>query len=521
MRYKQGKIRIDKLPPARGTIDQPISDQLQQNLDNLHLLLERCSDVVFKEFTFGPKRENRGLVLFFDGLVDRKEIEVHLLKSLMLELNMQGDDSYVWPRHDVFKLVQDSILSMADVKAINTLQDLIHHVSSGDTVLLIDGYSTGLVAGTRSWQGRPVQTPENEVVVRGPKEGFTETLRFNTALLRRRIKSSNFKIESFVLGRITKTDVVLCYIDGIASDKLVAEVKTRLGKIDIDGVLDSGYLEEFLEDNHYTIFSQMEYTEKPDRVCGHLLEGQVCIIVDGSPIALIAPTSFPRFLIASEDYYERYIPSSIFRIMRFAAFLVALLLPSLFVAAITYHQEMIPPPLYITIASTREGVPFPAFVEALILEMTFEMLREAGLRLPRAIGPAISIVGALIIGDAAVKAGLVSTPMVVVVAFTGIASFITPSYNAGIVIRMARFGFLIAAGFLGLFGIMIALLLMLIHMASLNSFGLPYLSPVAPFNLGEMGDILVRRPWYMNIMRPTMKGMENAVRQNPADPTIK
>jgi spore germination protein KA len=293
----------------------------------------------------------------------------------------------------------------------------------------------------------------------------------------------------------------------------VAEVKQRLGKIDIDGILDTGYLEEFLEDNHSTIFSQMEYTEKPDRVCGHLLEGQVCIMVDGSPIALIAPTSFPRFWIASEDYYERYIPGSLFRIMRFVSFLISLLLPSFFVAAITYHQEMIPSPLYLTIAATREGVPFPAFVEALLLELTFEMLREAGIRLPRAIGPAISIVGALIIGDAAVKAGLVSTPMVVVVAFTGIASFIIPSYNAGLVVRIARFGFLISAGFLGLFGIMIALLIMLIHMSTLNSFGLPYLSPIAPFNLGEMGDIIVRRPWFMNTMRPQMKGMKNADRQ--------
>jgi len=517
MRYTRGQKKPDTPPNNGEIVAKHLSAELQENQDDLHHLLERCSDAVFKEFTFGPQRENRGLLIFFDGLVDRKEIEVHLLKSLMLELNMQGDASYPWPKHDVFKLVQESVLSMADVKPITTLQELIHHLSSGDTVLLIDGYDTGLVAGTRSWQGRPVQTPENEVVVRGPKEGFTETLRFNTALLRRRIKSSNFKIESFVLGRITKTDVVLCYIDGIAPEKLIAEVKRRLGKIDIDGILDTGYLEEFLEDNHWTIFSQMEYTEKPDRVCGHLLEGQVCIIVDGSPIALIAPTSFPRFLIASEDYYERYIPSSLFRIMRFAAFFIALLLPSLFVAAITYHQEMIPPPLYLTIASTREGVPFPAFVEALVLELTFEMLREAGLRLPRAIGPAISIVGALIIGDAAVKAGLVSTPMVVVVAFTGIASFITPSYNAGIMIRLARFGFLIAAGFMGLFGIMIALLLLLIHMASLTSFGLPYLSPIAPFNLGEMSDIIVRRPWFMNTMRPTMKGMENAVRQKSTD----
>lgn len=513
MRYKKNQTKTENRPSPHEIIAQPLLDSLQQNLDHLHLLLERCSDIVFKEFTFGPKRETRGLMIFFDGLVDRKEVEVHLLKALMLELNMVDDDDPSWKNTDLLKLLQDSIVSMADVKLVDTQQDLIHHLSSGDTILLVDGYSQALVAGTRSWQTRSIQTPENEVVVRGPKEGFTETLRFNTALLRRRIKSSNFKIESFVLGRLTKTDVVLCYIEGIAPPDLVNEVKNRLSRIDIDGILDSGYLEEFLEDNHYTIFSQIEYTEKPDRVCGHLLEGQVGIIVDGSPIALIAPTSFPRFLIASEDYYERYIFSSLLRIMRAAAFIVALLLPSLFVAAITYHPEMIPSPLYVTIASAREGVPFPAFVEALILEITFEMLREAGIRLPRAIGPAISIVGALIIGDAAVKAGLVSTPMVVVIAFTGIASFINPSYNAGIVIRVARFGFLIAAGILGLFGIMITLLIMLIHMTSLNSFGMPYMSPVAPFNLGQMSDIIVRRPWFLNKMRPTMKGMENVVRQ--------
>lgn len=200
-------------------------------------------------------------------------------------------------------------------------------------------------------------------------------------------------------------------------------------------------------------------------------------MVDGSPIALILPTSFPRFWIASEDYYERFLFASLTRIIRFTSFFVALLLPSLFVATITYHHEMVPSPLYQTIAATREGVPFPAFVEALLLEITFELLREAGIRLPHAIGPAISIVGALIIGDAAVKAGLVSTPMVVIVAFTGIASFVVPAYNAGISVRLARFGFLLVGGLMGLFGIVIALLIMLIHMASLQSFGLHYLSP--------------------------------------------
>ena len=516
MGYKRNKLKPGSTPEVREIIAKPLSDKLEQNSADLHLLLANCSDAVFKEFTFGPDSEYSGLVLFFDGLVDKNEIEFHILKPLISELTTHCAQ-FDLDHQNALQQIQHNVVSMAEIKSIETLEQVCHHIASGDTVLLIDGAKQGLAAGTRAWEGRSVEKPENEVVVRGPKEAFTETLRFNTALLRRRIKSTNFKIESMVLGRITKTDVVICYIDGIAAPELVANVKKKLVAIDIDGVLDTGYLEEFLEDNHYTIFPQVEYTEKPDRACGHLLEGQVCIMADGSPIALILPTTFPRFWVSSEDYYERAIPSSLIRILRFSSMLIALLLPSLFVATITYHQEMIPPDLYLTIAATREGVPFPAFVEALLLEITFELLREAGVRLPHAIGPAISIVGALIIGDAAVKAGLVSTPMVVVVAFTGIASFIVPSYNAGIAVRIARFGFLFAGGLMGLFGIMILLLLLLIHMTSLRSFGLPYLSPLAPFNKRAMTDIIVRRPWYMTFLRPTMKGMENEIHQKSTD----
>jgi len=237
-------------------------------------------------------------------------------------------------------------------------------------------------------------------------------------------------------------------------------------------------------------------------------------MVDGSPMVLVVPISFPQYIISPEDYYVHFIPASLFRILRFASFSLALLLPSLYVAIITYHHEMIPTPLLLTIAATRQGVPFPAFVEALLLELTFEMLREAGLRLPRAVGPAVSIVGALIIGDAAVRAVLVSTPMVVIVAFTGIASFVTPSYNAGTIVRIARFGFLFAAGALGFLGITIALILMSLRMVSLSSFGLPYLSPIAPFNKQQMSDILVRRPWFATRERPYLEGMINQTRQS-------
>jgi len=513
MRYINDKeSQPETLSPA-DLIQMMISTDLQDNIDRMKILLNSCSDAVIKEFSFGNPAI-RACMFYFDGLTDKQQIEANLLKPLLLELNMQNNEaSQLRDNQDILSQVQDQILSLAELKRLNNLQEVCHHITSGDTVLLIDGYSQGLVAGTRSWPGRPIQAPENEVTVLGPKEGFNETLRFNTAILRRRIKSTRFKIDSMVLGRISKTDIVVCYIENIAPAALVEEVKARLARIDIDAVFDTGYLAELIADHKWTLFTQTEHTEKPDRVCGQLMEGKVCILADGTPMALVVPISFPEYMISPEDYYVHFIPASLFRMLRFFAFIIALLLPSLYVALISFHHEMIPTPLLLTIAATRQNVPFPAFLEALLLEATFELLREAGLRLPRSVGPAVSIVGALIIGDAAVRAGLVSTPMVVIVAFTGIASFVSPSYNAGIIIRIARFGFLFASGLLGFLGIIIALILMLLRMASLSSFGLPYLAPMAPFNLQQMGDILVRRPWFKNNQRPYWDGMKNIVRQ--------
>lgn len=514
MRYLTGKNEPDEAKQTPGKlINAEISAKINENLAAIKILLNACSDVVIKEFVTGREKDIKGLLIYFDGLTNRLEIEDFVIKPLLKELN-QVDSMQVSTQHNLFNDIKERILTIAELSTISNLQELCHHINSGDTVLLIDGFKQGLVAGTRFWQGRSIETPENESVISGPKEGFNETLRANTALLRRRLKSTSFKIESLIIGKITKTDVALCYIEDIAPPNLITEVRERLKSIDIDGILDTGYLEEFLEDKNNFIFSQVEYTEKPDRVCGHLLEGKITIIVDGSPMALILPTAFPYYIVSAEDYYERFLPASLYRLLRFFAFSIALLLPALYVAIITYHHEMIPPSLYLTIASSREGVPFSAFVEALVLELTFELLREASLRLPGAIGPAVSIVGALIIGDASVKAGLVSTPMVVVVAFTGIASFITPSYNAGIIIRISRFGMLIAGATLGILGIVIAILFMLLKMASLNAFGQPYLSPMAPLNIYELTDVLIRRPWPRNIMRPNMKGMKNRQRQN-------
>ena len=516
MRYLPNKK--DNLP-ANNTeeiISQPLEADIEANRSKLEALLEYCSDVVFREFVIGGQSPIRCLLLYFDGLVQRKILDDNIIKSLLLYIRTTNDPGRELHQADPLTAVEQKIINVAELKRISTFHEVIRYISSGDTVLLIDGCNQALVAGTRGWDSRNVVTPENELVIYGPKEGFIENLRSNTAQIRRRLKSSNFKIESMVIGKITQTDVVLCYIDNIAPPQLVDEVRKRLQMIDIDAVLDSNYIQELIMEHKSTIFSQAEQTEKPDRAAAHLLEGRICILVDGSPMALVLPVSFPRYWISPEDYYIHYIPASLFRMGRFLVFLMALTLPALYVAVISYHQEMVPTALYLTIAASRQGVPFPSFIEALLLELTFEMLREAGLRLPRAVGPAVSIVGALIIGDAAVRAGLVSTPMVVVVAFTGIASFVTPSYNAGIIIRTARFAFLAAAALLGFLGIMIVFILMLIRMVSLSSFGMPYLSPIAPLNTRDITDVLVRRPWFKMRERPYQEGMKNQVRQNTA-----
>lgn len=513
MRFIKRENSPVKEPQA--IISRPLSTDIKENLNQLQTLLQRCSDAVFRELLIGHDPATRCLIVYFDGLAQRKMLDDNIIKSLQLEVEMTREPGNKLEQPDLLTAVEQCIVNIAELKqGISTFEALIHAISSGDSVILIDGYDRALVAGTRFWNTRNVTTPENELVIFGPKEGFVETLRFNTALMRRRLKSSHFKIESIVMGRISKTDVALCYIDTIASPQLVDEIRRRLQAIDIDAILDSNYIQELIMDHKSTIFSQTEQTEKPDRAVAHMLEGRICILVDGSPMALVLPTSFPRYWISSEDYYVHYIPASLFRIGRFAAFLMALTLPSLYVAVISYHQEMVPTALYLTIAASREGVPFPSFVEALLMELTFELLREAGLRLPRAVGPAVSIVGALIIGDAAVRAGLVSTPMVVIVAFTGIASFVSPSYNAAMIVRIARFAFLFAAALLGFLGIMVLFILMLIRMVSLSSFGMPYLSPIAPLNLQELADIVVRRPWFKMYKRPYQEGMQNQTRLN-------
>lgn len=447
------------------------------------------------------------MLTYIEGLSNVEEINDNVLSPLMKDSEEQNSESSAPD--------PGQKISISNISKVKTFTDVIDQISSGNPVLLLDQKSEGFSAGLAKWEKRAIEEPQAESVIRGPREGFIESIGVNTALLRRKIKSPKFKIKKINIGRLTKTSVAVAYIDGVADQTLITEVENRLKRIDIDGILESEYLEEFIEDNPYSPFPQLLSTERVDVVSAYLLEGHVAIITDGTPFVLVAPTTFYSLMQASEDYYQRPLVSTAIRWLRFLFIVISLLLPSLYVAVLTYHHEMVPTSLLISMAASREPIPFPALIEALLMEITFEILREAGIRLPKQVGSAVSIVGALVIGQAAVEAGIVSAPMVIVVAATGIASFAIPRYSAGLALRVLRFPMLVLAGSLGFLGIMLGVILIVIHLCTLRSFGVPYLSPIAPMKVSELRDVFIRLPRWAYSSRPHLTGKYNKYRQTP------
>ncbi|MGZ4135219.1 MAG: spore germination protein [Tumebacillaceae bacterium] len=493
--------------PSSERVDAKLTPDLDQNEAMLKQEFRNCSDLVFRKVRT-KQQASRLLVVYVDGMVDTKHLDEVILKPLLYEGLPQGLETV----QDLEQLVEEQMIPVGQVQAVGKIADVVQKVLAGNVAIVAEGVDRALLASVEGGEKRSLQEPVGESVIRGPREGFTESIRTNTSLIRRKIKSARLKMETVTLGELTQTGVVFAYLEGLATEELVSEVRERLQRIKIDGVLESGYVEEFLEDNPYSPFPQMQYTERPDVAVGNLLEGRVVVLVEGTPIALVVPITFWGTMQANEDYYERWMMASAMRWVRMAFLLIALLLPSLYVAITTYDQEMLPTNLLLSIASARENSPFPALIEALIMEVTFEALREAGVRLPKPVGQAVSIVGALVIGQAAVEAEIVSAPLVIVVSITGIASFTIPRYNMAIGIRLLRFPMILLAGTLGLYGIALGMLGILLHLASMRSFGVPFLYPVAPLTLPNLKDVFLRAPWWMMNLRPRLTGFLDPVR---------
>jgi spore germination protein len=522
MRERALKIRkkekqIIKNEEQQESVPKELNDQFSENYTiNLELVKLEIGpnwDVHYREFNIG-RTCVRACIIFLDGLSDKDLINKQIMTSLMAnfsteyKLELSPDLG-----SDLNEMIKNKVLPVSEVEEVSSVKELVSKVLTGSTALCIDGCSDVLILGTTKLKTRAIEEPISEPLVRGPRVGFTESLRENISLLRGNGENKNLMLVNYKVGKELKKDLVVAYINKIADPELVQEVEKRIRKIDIDNVPESGYVEQLIEDNYLSPFPQVQSTERPDRVVAALMEGRVSILLDGTPFALIVPVTFSMMLQSPEDYYERWISGTFFRLLRYLAATLALFTPALYIAFISFHPGMIPTKLAISIIGSRVGVPFPALIEALFMEISIEILREAGLRLPKPIGPAMGIVGGLIIGEAAVQAGIVSPFLVIVVSVTAISSFAIPQYNAGIALRILRFVAMIFSAVLGLYGVILFFLFLTSHLVKLKSFGVPYASPAVPYRLSDWKDFMVRMPLMTMKQRPKMNHTNDEIRK--------
>ena len=478
-----------------------VSKSLKRNMEIIRPLIKNNNDIVEREFKAG----NRKAVLYYvDGLASRDTISDFIMRGLMDgnedDKNFKNMDS-----------ILDYVLVCGEVSKATTIKDAIDGFLKADLALFIDGFDEALVINTKGFERRSIQDPQTDSVVRGPREAFVESMRSNTALLRRRIRTTNFVMESVKCGRSTKTDITLAYLFDVTPPELVKEIKKRISKIDIDAIFDSGYIEAFISDHPNSIFQMMGYTEKPDIAAAKILEGRVCIIVDGSPFVLTAPTLFAESFQSPEDYYVNPIYASFMRIVRYISFFISVFALPIYVAIVSYHYEIIPMSMLLSIAAAEEGTPFSTPTEAFVMIIVFEILKEAGVRMPKPVGQAVSIVGALVIGETAVSAGIIGAPMVIAVAITALTAFVVPTQTNAVVIL--RYIMLSLATIMGGVGLVAGGVGLLIYLSNLKSFGVYYLEPIAPFHLADMKDTFVRAPIKAMLTRPYETTRKNPRRQ--------
>lgn len=494
-------------------IELDINKDLDENIRIFEGLFNDCNDVVKKKFQIGEKEKTWGYIAYVDSMINREVVEDAVLEQIISEVKVIPRDSS--NKNNLLDFIKNYAISTADVKEIKTFDEICLSVMSGDTIILIDGYSEGLKIATRGWPNRGVQEPDTEGVVRGAKEGFSEALRINTVLIRRRIRDTKLKIKQQQIGTRSRTDIAIVYIEDIARKEILEEIDLRLGSFTIDAVLESGMLEELVERKWRSPFPRAQVTQRPDKVAAALLEGRVAIVVDNTPFVLLFPTTINCFFQAAEDYYQSSIFSSFVRSLRFISAFFAIALPGLYIAITNFHTAMIPPELVYSISAARNGVPFPTIIEVLIIELEFEFLREAGVRLPGSIGNTISIVGGLIIGQAAVEANIVSPIIIVIVAITAIASFSIPSYSLTNTYRVLKYGIILASGLLGLYGFWISMIIILTHLVNLKSLNLPYLMPFVSDdinNYNDLKDTFFRMPISRSNKRPFFAKKESRLR---------
>ena len=487
-RYSKHRQTNQYAPPEKnGSInDFPLYSDLSMNIQELLQMFPQAPDLVIRRFELADKGTKAALV-YLDGLTDKNSISNNVLSSLM---------------ESTFDFRKGLPITVGDVEEVYSWKSVEDALFAGDSALFIQGVTTAFLIDTKGWPQRAIEDPQLETSLKGAHQGFVETGSQNIAMVRRYIPNRELAIKELTVGVRGKTKVFIMYLADVSNDEVLQELEDRIKQIQMDVIINTGELSELIEDNPYSPFPQFMLTERPDSAASQILQGRFAVIVDRSPSVLIAPATLMSFLQSVDDYSTRWIAASLLRLLRFFAFMITLFLPSTYVAIISYNYEIIPLKLFLSIAESRVVVPFPPILEALLMEVTIEMMREAGVRLPAPIGQTVGIVGGIVIGQAAVQAGIVSNIMVVIVAATAIGSFIIPSYDMGTAIRMLRFPMMLLAAMFGITGIIIGAMTLIAHLISLESLGTPYASPLAPFRFADMKDSFIRFPLWKMITRP-------------------
>lgn len=510
---------------------QPLLPELPRLLAKMMEEMGESDDLTIRGLNLTERKGKDGdkdiAIVYIQGMVEEERADEFILRPIQRDLELleqlkmlkqrvrSADESS--PEEPVLRRIKGHLLSIGLIVEVKNFKDIFERLFLGYALVLIDGCTVGIGCNVYGGPKRGVEEPKTEMLIRGPREGFTESLRVNTILLRRKIRSPKLWLEQHKVGEITQTPLGIVYIKGLADETVLKDLRNRIQNINIDGILESSYIEELMGDQRWTPFPMVISHERPDAIAGNLLEGRIAIIVDGTPFVLIVPSTLNMFFQAAEDYYQSFQMATFLRLLRFVSFFIALLMPSIYVAIIGYHQEMIPTQLLLKLAAQREGVPFPAYLEAFIMELVFEILREAVLRMPSTAGSAISIVGGLVIGQSVVEAGIVSSAVVIVVSFTAISSFVAPVYTLGIAARLLRFLLLVAASTLGFYGIALVMLLILLHLSNLRSFGVAYLKPFGPFYWKDLKDTMLRAPLWKMKARPQMLASHNSRREDSTE----
>ncbi|MDR0739167.1 MAG: spore germination protein [Oscillospiraceae bacterium] len=465
---------------------EPLEPSLENKIFNLRKKFNQSSDLVVQKFKID---DTEVAIVNMDGLIDKKSLAISVINPIRRYGSIKIKDAV-----KKYQFIKNNILSYADQVEISDYKNFVAFVTSGSAMLLIDGCSKVLAIGIQGYNFRGIAEPVNEVMQHESKEGFTEPLRINATMIRRRIRNTRLKFESMSIGSITKTDLYLCYLVGSCSENLVKKIKERLKKINIEGIIAAGYLSEFLEENqNISLFSSVGTSERPDTVCAKILEGKVAILIDGTPTVLLVPYLFTEFFQTLDDYTTKPYFASLNRWLKYLAFFIATLLPGIYVATCTFNPELLPNQLINKIAISTATTPFSLVFETFIIHLVYEIMREAGLRLPKPLGHAISIVGGLVIGQTAVSSGLIGGPTLFVVALTALSSYVIPNlYEPIAVLKLV---FILVGGFLGTWAIMILFSVVLVDICSKENFGVPYASPISPFGWFGMRDVFIRSGW--------------------------